>query len=714
LKNKRLWLFSKIDYGVLLAVSLLAFLSQFFPLTSVFSYEYSALFALILFFASAIVTLQNATIGKNKILYLFLLFLVPFFIAGFTNLFSGACPFAPGIKFYLLITFPALLLGTATGIFSASLTKGKIKRTALVLFFFLLFAGVNIVEFYLYPQVYFFNQIILFFPGTVYDPLIKITPEWLFYRFFTFIFVGFLFYLSRFKRRGFTRFMIFTFVFLLFVALKPRLHFATDEQRLTGILNKKTESKHFLFFMDSTIASNKAEYFVNSAEFFYNELKSKLNLTPEKKVTVFLFANSEQKARFFGSRNADVAKIWLRQIYVEQKAFDSNFEHELAHIFSRGLGKGIFKMPAGYNPGLLEGFATALTDNFDESEIDYPAALDFRITRKMPLPELFQGFSFYSLSSVKAYGYAGSFMKYLKDKFGTDKMKKIYSTGEFRAVYGVTLDSLVKGYKAFLSNLTVQADSGSWLIYFGRTPVIKRYCFRTVAEQREHAKELLRKGDLKNAEKIYSDLWNITGDARDLLTLVRTDFALGKFQVALEKISENSRKYRTSADFSFLQLEKAKIVQALGLKNGAKKLLKKLESMKIHPNITLRAGARLRLLKMNILADTLAEGKKQELFNELVFREKDSRFIFSLLGFLAGTERCEVLTKFTDSLDSLMYLDSYHLLKLARMCEKHLKWREAKKLLAKALKINNFSFRKKILLDEIKKVNFLENHLSDL
>jgi hypothetical protein len=48
------------------------------------------------------------------------------------------------------------------------------------------------------------------------------------------------------------------------------------------------------------------------------------------------------------------------------------------------------------------------------------------------------------------------------------------------------------------------------------------------------------------------------------------------------------------------------------------------------------------------------------------------------------------------------------------MCEKHLKWREAKKQLAKALKINNFSFRKKILLDEIKKVNFLENHLSDL
>lgn len=117
---------------------------QFLPLTNVFGYEFSAINALVISFLSGlyIISLLNHSLKENlkfssgKLLNaLRWMLLIPFVISIGKSLIFGFCSFWDGIFFYVVLAFPAVIIGSALGTISAML----VKKFRVILFLFIYF-----------------------------------------------------------------------------------------------------------------------------------------------------------------------------------------------------------------------------------------------------------------------------------------------------------------------------------------------------------------------------------------------------------------------------------------------------------------------------------------------------------------------------------------------------------------------------------------------
>ncbi len=144
-------------------IVIVSIFAQTLPLVQVLNFEFSFLFSIILFLASGILTIfylrKFKTFGmllaiiRMKYKSYLLLLLSPILISLVSNLLFQICPIWDGILYYLVIVIPAFYFGLVTGAFSFWSNK---KFSYLILGgIFLLMSFSPIIEFYIYPQVYF-------------------------------------------------------------------------------------------------------------------------------------------------------------------------------------------------------------------------------------------------------------------------------------------------------------------------------------------------------------------------------------------------------------------------------------------------------------------------------------------------------------------------------------------------------------------------------
>jgi hypothetical protein len=106
----------------LIAIGGINLFLQTLPLTNVFGYEFSAINSLLLSFISGIYiisvfkssakTKNFFNIGQLFEAWLWMLF-IPFIISIIKSLLFGFCSFWDGLLFYLIITCPSLIIGSA-------------------------------------------------------------------------------------------------------------------------------------------------------------------------------------------------------------------------------------------------------------------------------------------------------------------------------------------------------------------------------------------------------------------------------------------------------------------------------------------------------------------------------------------------------------------------------------------------------------------------
>ncbi|HEX9741099.1 MAG TPA: hypothetical protein VGA29_10020, partial [Ignavibacteriaceae bacterium] len=106
--------------------------------------------------------------------------IVPFLVSVFNSFFTGFCSFSDGVLFYLVITFPSVLIGYACGLTCYYLFK-RFWRTLFFLSIILILL-IALVEFYFNPQVYFYNPVLGYLPGTIYDEGLSVDSKLMFYR----------------------------------------------------------------------------------------------------------------------------------------------------------------------------------------------------------------------------------------------------------------------------------------------------------------------------------------------------------------------------------------------------------------------------------------------------------------------------------------------------------------------------------------------------
>ena len=163
----------------------------YLPLTNVFGYEFSVANSILLVFLSGFYTISlikkiklgkiNRDLTKKYFRVIIIWFLlIPGFISITHSIFSFSCSFIDGVAFYAVITAPSVVVGIALGFISSYI--GKRFQGIIFILILLLIISIPLLEFYLNPQIYFYNPIFGYFPGTIYDEGLSVSLKLLLYR----------------------------------------------------------------------------------------------------------------------------------------------------------------------------------------------------------------------------------------------------------------------------------------------------------------------------------------------------------------------------------------------------------------------------------------------------------------------------------------------------------------------------------------------------
>lgn len=728
LKKEKIFSFPVILFIILTGINLLLLN---LPLTNVLHYEFSAVNGILQSFLGGLLAIklvknnsENAEINYNIISSHYKLFLIftfsQFLISFIYNALIQICPLSEGIWFYFILTIPSFFIGVVIGLFSFSLSEKFSYLIFTLLWLIILLAPLS--ELYLNPQIYFYNVIIGFFPGTIYDENITLTPNFILYRIIN-IFFFLLIYYSLISKKILTvkfilcyRFLLVVITALIFSLLKSNLSFATDFSIIISELKGKIETENFVIFFPDDLTKPRIENLILNHEYYYSELEKEINSKPDSRIVSFVFKDGAQKGRLFGAENADVAKPWLNQIYINYTGFEQTLHHELAHIFSAEFGKTPLKLADNFNPVLIEGFAAAFADNFDDNEIHFMAKLAFESEYKISFESLFTGLNFFGQTSSISYIYAGSFIKYLRDIYGVEKLKALYGDLNFYKIYKKDLSQLETEYFSFLKSLHFQINENTANLYFGRKTIFKRFCARYVAIKMKEASEFYQKNNYFEAEHIFSNIYDVSESYQSLLGKTNSLIELNKEKEALEFLKKEINKFdRTSYLFN-LEFILGNLFIYNHEYDSADSVFTKL--MEHSPTESYSNSVFLKKLLLNesdslsLLYLESSIDEKLKIVKNLLGKYKNSELITLYLG-LSENIDYKNRKKFLLNLPEQNF-SANSLFEISKLAEKNNDYVFAKNCILKAISLELSNNKKIIYNDYLKKYDWLINNRNEV
>ncbi|MFA5806356.1 MAG: hypothetical protein WC879_17125, partial [Melioribacteraceae bacterium] len=415
---------SNISKILIFFIVIINLLLTFLPLTKTLGYEFSVINGILLFIIGGLQTIivqrKDFEIGvidlflKNKLFISFSI-IIPFLIGFLSSVLNSNCPIKDGVFFYLVISIPSFFFGGILGNFCTALSRKYSFYFFIIISFVLIIS--SLIEFFFNPQIYFYNPVFGYSPGTIYDEDLTVDRILIAYRIFNIAFFILLFYSSRIiinnsKIKKALIVLTLILVSLSFSIMKPKLLFATDKNRIENELAFTIATNNFhIHLPDSLIGDKENRYNALLHEYYLDQIKIQLKSSFSYKIDSYLFAGKENKRELMGSGNADIAKPWLRHIYLNYYNYGATLEHELIHILAGEFGSTLFRVSADLNPAMIEGLAMSIEDNYDDYPVHYMAKLAFEAGYKFPIEKLFSGFIFFSQTSSISYIYAGSFLK---------------------------------------------------------------------------------------------------------------------------------------------------------------------------------------------------------------------------------------------------------------------------------------------------------------
>jgi predicted negative regulator of RcsB-dependent stress response len=532
------------------------------PLTSVFGYEFSALNSILLIIVAGLLVIsflkRKENFVKNILKISPILLSVPLMISVTNSLITTTCSLTDGFLFYLVITVPSIVIGSALGLASYYI----IPKYSRIIFIFLLciIAIIPVLEIYFNPQIYFYNPLVGFYPGTIYDEKLSITFRLVIYRLINVIFFLFLIYaVNRMINQAarinkFSFLIIVSSVVIIFLLCSSFLGFSTTKSRIETSLKGKCYTEHFEIIYDTSIDSTYLKNVIINHEFFYFELKKFFMDEPHRKITSFIFKNNRQKGKLFGSENADVAKPWLYQIYITAGSYDISLKHEIAHIFSASFGIGPFKLAHNFNPALIEGIAEAAAPFYNTWYLDQIASVAYNNDYKFTIDNLYSGLNFFGQTSGLSYVYAGSFTNYLINRFGINKFKEWYKGKSFSEVYDSSLTDIAGKYYEYLQQLGYENKQNTAQYYFGKQTIFSKFCPRYIAGQLELGWDNYNHNNYTDAARIFDYINRVTQNYSALYGLILSKVELKKEKEALFLLTKEISKYNNSSDYFSLEL----------------------------------------------------------------------------------------------------------------------------------------------------------------
>ncbi len=653
---------------------------------------------------------------KNVRLPFLLFLIIPITISIVHSLFTILCSFVDGFLFYLVLTVPSILIGSSLALIVRCYIKKFRKLFFLVLF--ILIISFTFFEFYFNPQIYFYNPIFGFYPGTIYDEALSVSLKLVGYRILNIVYFGgiLLLLISLIKKGQKLSKQIFAFsiiiIAIIFYSLSSLFGYSTTFDELNKRLGKTAETPHFVIHYSAEIDTSLVKTIIMYHEYFYTELSNYFKYSLDNKISSYLFTDDEQKLKLFGTANADVAKPWQNTTYITYSDYRNTLRHELGHVFSARFGQGIFKIADNMNMAATEGIAVAADPFYGENTVDYMAALAYQNGFKINVNELFNGLNFFGQTSSLSYIYAGAFSKFLIKNFGIEKFEKYYSNLNLEKTYGNSSKKITKTFYNYLENIKIISREDQAKYYFGRKAIAHKVCSRFVADRLELGWESLNKKNYSKAETLFREILNTTENYSAAVGLSDCYNKLNNVNGAIALLKRYIKFYKSTAYYYNLEFKLADLLAENNLNVKADSIYNRI--VKQNPNRTFYylANLRLTLIKNDSLLFNYLKGSDTEkyLILKKVNEKSTNYYAIPALINLAGSVDKEYqlfLKQFSGKIVVDDYESSFAMYRLSNFMMQNFDFYRARKMAAFSLRYKSDKNFYEILNDNYNAVNWI-------
>ncbi len=448
--------------------------------------------------------------------------LPPFLLATVSALFTSQCDPFSTMAFFPLLTLPTTAFAAACGTLIGFAVQ---KRRYLVLSYFALIAAALLHAAWpilFGPQVFAFSSLYGYIPGPLYDETLKVTAALGWFRLQTVLGTVVLLTLTAglFEPRlavltrrppSLNVALLLSLVSIGWAALdshRTTLGFGATDESVQEALGGKEETEHFTLYYPRGKKRLEIDRMTRDMEFRYQQLAAFLGTTAPGKVSVYWYRNGDEKNRLVGASRTQFAKPWRREVHINDAPFPHEvLKHELVHALVAPFGAppfGVAATLAGLFPhaGVIEGLAVAVDNPVDDLTLHQWAKGMKQLDLLPDAAALMKPAGFYAAPPSRAYTAAGSFIRWLGDTHGAEKLRALYRQGDFQGVYGQRLEVLGKEWSAFLDAVPLD-EEGKQLAYarFRRASIFARACAREVANLSQTAAQQVDSDPAEALEK---------------------------------------------------------------------------------------------------------------------------------------------------------------------------------------------------------------------
>lgn len=498
------------------------------PLLNVLHAESTAVMALATFFIAGINALRRFSEGQPlpQVLVaqaLPLLLLLP--ISAVATLWAPNCAFATGLLFFGLFPGVTLVLTVAVAFLITSITgRHRDQVGGLVLLGLSVSLIGPLYDLGLHPQFYTYNHVFGGVLGPIYDEQLALRPGLFVFRGLTLLWAGLLFGAARWIRRGAPSFagsagmLVCTAAIIAVYAFPAVSGINTTASHLQVRLGGHVATPHVdLYYDPASMTRKEAETIGEDLEADYRRLADRLRVDAAEigRVASYIYPSPAVKGRLTGARRTSVSPVWLNrpQIHLLRDRVEASASHELAHVFSRPFG--LPGIRASWAVGLVEGWAVALEGPTGDPPPDDLVAVSAAVNessgldaRAAGIEQLLSPWGFWTGRGAVSYATMGSFVSYLLDAYGPERLREVYARANFRAVYGRSVGELAEEWVESLRRQESIAVAARDVVRrrFTQPSLFETRCPHYVPPYRRHAQAASRAaadGDTLRA----IDLW---------------------------------------------------------------------------------------------------------------------------------------------------------------------------------------------------------------
>ncbi|HTY59594.1 MAG TPA: hypothetical protein VMF59_12305, partial [Bacteroidota bacterium] len=510
------------------------------PLLNYLGYEFSALTAFLSAFVSGFLAVsrvdaasqggggqpvprQNALAAGAAAAASLMLLVIPLAIITGNALFVRNCSLPEGFAFFMLLAPVSALFGAALGFFCA--VHSAHPRTLFLSLCGLLIAY-SVALGYFTPAVFSYNFLYGFFPGLTYDEALPLTRTLVLFRLLTLFVAAVLLWAGmitvtdapagriswkRFLTLGAgllapgrrTRALAIAVALAGFYLFRCDLGFESTSSFIRRTLGAEIRTEHFvLYYAPSSFTPDEIKQVAREHEFRLSQIMRAFSIPPGVLLESYIYPSAEAKQRLIGAGNTDIAKPWSGQIHLSRQSLEGSLKHELVHAAAAPFGVPVIR--ASLSTGLVEGLAMAVDGEWGNRTLhEYAAALhDAGIAP--PIDGIMSLWGFASQQSSVSYVLAGSFCRYLIDRYGMRNLLLVYRSLDYRAVYGRSLGELSREWETYLDRVPLDDEDQDGIdALFRRPPIFRKVCARVLARRSAEARALLARKEYAVAESLY-------------------------------------------------------------------------------------------------------------------------------------------------------------------------------------------------------------------